>query len=382
MDSRARSESASARLVARLKTLAQIESPSGDVPASTEMADAIAPALADAGAAVERVPSSNGVHLVARIPGRRPGRILLLGHSDTVWDRGSISGAVPWREFVTETGVPAIAGPGVFDMKSGIVIIEEALARVNRDDGAHPEIRVVITCDEEIGSPTSTELVRAEAAKATAVIGFESPHPDGALKIGRKGSTRIRLDVQGVEAHAALDPEKGANAIDELLDQLVRVRAQIAAALHRRPDGLLYNLGGIDGGGRANVVPGRASALLGLRFGDPDTESEVVAALLAAGPISPRTSVRASVLSQRPVWLPSGADEALGRALGLPGRPAAGAADTNTTGALGVATVDGMGPAGGGAHAATEHLLVPSFLSRIDTLHRFLLAPLPSDGRR
>lgn len=342
------------------------------------MADVLSPALRAAGAEIERAESSNGVHLIARVPGSLDGSVLLLGHSDTVWDVGSLAGAVPWREFTTDTGIPAIAGPGVFDMKSGLVIIETALMRLHDSGVAHPSITVLITCDEEIGSPTSTELVARIAESVDAVLGFESPHPDGALKIGRKGSTRLRVSATGREAHAALDPEKGINAIDELADQLIGPARQIVEeALAARPGSMLYNVGGIDGGGRANVVPAHASALLGLRFTDPDTEREVIGRFGALTPIHAGGSISTEVLSQRPVWRGSTADEALGEAIGIAGRPAAGAADTNTTGSLGVATVDGMGPAGGGAHAAGEHLLVPSFVDRADALTRFLSKPVP-----
>lgn len=364
------------RMTARLRHLVAIESPSADTQASAAMADTLCPALASAGATVSRVPSTNGVHIVARIPGQLPGTILLLGHSDTVWDIGTLGGTVPWREFRTESGAEAIAGPGVFDMKSGLVIMETALARLRAAGRPHPSITVLITCDEEIGSPTSTALVAEEAARADAVVGFESPHPDGALKVGRKGSTRLRLSVTGREAHAALDPEKGVNAIDELVDQLASARAIAAAALEKRPGGLLYNLGGIDGGGRANVVPGQSSALLGLRFTDQDTEREVLANFRALTAIRSGAVIATSVLSQRPVWRATPADMALAEAIGVHGRPAAGAADTNTTGAMGIATVDGMGPMGGGAHAVGEHLLVSSFVERAAQLTAFLSAPI------
>ncbi len=363
-------------MVARLRELVFIESPSGNREASSAMADTLEPTLSAVGASVERVVSDNGTHLVAYIPGELAGTVLLLGHSDTVWDIGSLDGAVPWREFSTPGGEPAIAGPGVFDMKSGLVIIETALARLHASRTPHPSITVLITCDEEIGSPTSTDLVRTEATKADAVIGFESPHPDGSLKVGRKGSTRLRLAVTGREAHAALDPDKGTNAIDELVDQLVHARTVIDDELTRRPGSVLYNLGGIDGGGRANVIPGAASALLGLRFTDSDTEREVIARLSALSATRPGAAMTTTVLSQRPVWQASAADMRLAAALGISASPAAGAADTNTTGALGIATVDGMGPAGGGAHAASEHLLVSSFADRADKLSAFLSSPV------
>ncbi|HHW50351.1 MAG TPA: M20 family metallopeptidase [Pseudoclavibacter sp.] len=371
------SESVAHAMTSRLRELVQMESPSADTAASARISEVLSLRLRELGAHVEKTTTAVGTHISAHLPGDLPGTILLLGHSDTVWDIGTLDARVPWREFDTDEGVPAIAGPGVFDMKSGLVIIETALSRIRGT--SHPTVHVVITCDEEIGSPTSTDLVTAAARESTVVLGFESPHPDGALKIGRKGSTRIRLSTTGREAHAALDPDKGINAIDEIIDRIVGdVRPLIQRALESHPGSVLYNLGGISGGGRANVIPAHAEALLGLRFSTPEAERDVLGQLSGLSARTPGATLASTVLSQRPVWAANRADQDLAAALGLAGRPAAGAADTNTTGALGVPTVDGMGPAGGGAHAESEHLLVPSFVQRADTLASFLCSPLPA----
>ena len=217
--------------------------------------------------------------------------------------------------------------------------------------------------------------MRAEAGRARAVLGLEPPHPGGDLKTGRRGSTRARIEVTGVEAHAALDPDAGANAIDELVDQLIAVRSLAAS----RP--VLLNTGTIAGGGRTNVVAGRAHADLGLRFVDPDDEQAVLGALAELRPVRDKARVTSRLLSHRPTWRPGRAgDELLDRiravAAGigqrLDGRPADGAADTNTTGALGRPTVDGLAPRGGGAHARTEWVSVSGIAERTALLTALL----------
>jgi glutamate carboxypeptidase len=262
-----------------------------------------------------------------------------------------------------------IHGPGAYDMKSGLVVIETAISMLHELGLPYRPLRVVVAADEEVGSPTATAVVTEAAQGVVAALGFESPHPDGALKVGRRGSTRIRISVTGREAHAALDPAKGASAIDELIDQLLRVRGIVDAV----PGEVLCNVGTISGGGKTNVVPAAAAAEIGLRFVDGDTEGVVLDALSSLAPIRPGAEVDVAILSRRPAWAPPSGPDALldlARAAAatvgqtVDGRPAAGAADTNTTGALGIPTLDGLGPRGAGAHARHEHVLVTSLPQR------------------
>jgi glutamate carboxypeptidase len=175
-------------------------------------------------------------------------------------------------------------------------------------------------------------------------------------------------------AHAALDPEFGVSAIDELVDQLLRIREFIAAP-ELQP--VLCNVGTVTGGTRANVVPDAASAEIGLRFVDAESERRVLDWLFAREPVRAGATVTAVRLSHRPAWQPSTADEELleqvraaASATGkrIDARPAAGAGDTNLIGSLGTPTLDGFGPAGGGAHAVDEHVRIDSFGERIELL--------------
>jgi glutamate carboxypeptidase len=363
------------RLVAELADLVGLESPSHDHQASARIAERLAARWRDLGE-VSLVTEEVGTHVLVDVPGTGTAPVVLLGHSDTVWPLGTLAGPVPLR---IDTEV--MAGPGVYDMKAGLVVMVAAVEALSALGAPHPPLRVVIAADEEVGSASATHLVREACAGASAVLGFESPHPDGSLKVGRLGSTRLRLSVAGREAHAALDPEAGVSAIEELVDQLLVVREAIAGIAARRPGELLYNLGAISGGGRTNVIPGAAEALLGLRFGTLGAEADAHAALAALAPVRRGAVLDTETLSARPAWQASAADRALldsiaavSSALGSPlgGRPAAGAADTNTAGALGVATVDGFGPLGGGAHAAGEHVRIASLLDRIVLLAAFL----------
>ena len=363
------------RLVDELAGWVGLESPSNDVAASARIAGRLGERWQGLGD-ITLVPGDAGTHVLVDVGGTGTAPVVLLGHSDTVWPAGTLAGAVPLR-----IDADVVAGPGAYDMKAGLVVMVAAVEALAALGLAHPPLRVVIACDEEVGSASATPLVREASAGAAAVLGFESPHPDGSLKVGRLGSTRLRLRVTGREAHAALDPEAGVSAIEELLDQLLVVRQAMASIADRRPGELLYNLGAIDGGGRTNVVPGSADALIGLRFGTAGAEAEAHEALAGLAPVRNGAVLDTEILSARPAWQASPADQALldtigdiSTALGRPlsGRPAAGAADTNTTGALGIPTVDGFGPLGGGAHAVSEHVRIASLLDRIVLLTTYL----------
>lgn len=353
-----------ARMRDRLHRYVRLETPSGDAPALDALLDLLEQRYAELGARTERREHATGANLLAHFPGtgdrqhERP--VLCLGHHDTVWPTGTIDGAVPWLE---RDG--RIHGPGVYDMKGGLVVFETALELIAQAE--HRPITMIVVADEEVGSPSARELVAEHCKNAVAALGFEPPHPDGAVKTARWGSTRARIRVTGRESHAALAPEDGASAIEELIDQLLTVR-KIAAA---HPD-MLCNVGTIAGGGRTNVVPGEAWCEIGMRFTDTSTERAVLAALQDLKPVRPGTAVATYILTSRPVWAEPESGELTetlsraARAVGqeVSGRPAAGAADTNLTGSLGVPSLDGLGPVGRGAHAPDEQIVAGSLPER------------------
>lgn len=358
----------------RLREYCLAESPSGEDAALARCAALIEAGHREAGGRVTRTDG----HLVTGFGPAEGPHLLLVGHYDTVWPVGRLA-SMPY----TDDGT-TITGPGTYDMKSGLVTVEMAVRALAAVDAAPIRpVRLVTVCDEEVGSPRGRPLVERHLAGAEAVLGLEAPHPDGALKCARRGSTRILVTVHGREAHAALDPGRGVPAIDELIDQLVAVRAAVPG------DGTtLFNIGRISGGRRANVVAGEASAEIGLRFTSREAERRVLAALEGARAYRTGATVTTRVLSTRPTWperprvplLDSVAR--IGARLGqrVTGRPAAGAGDTNLPGSLGLPTLDGLGPRGRGAHAPDEAVEVAGLAERAALLAAVMATPLGLTG--
>jgi glutamate carboxypeptidase len=369
---RERSGAARDAVVRRLELLVGMESPSGDTERLGALRSVLADELTDLDATVEAVPGPAGDHLRASLGGPSvPGRdLVVVGHFDTVWPAGTLQR----RPFRVDEALAH--GPGTVDMKGALVALELAvrLMRDMRLPFAHP-VQVVLVCDEEISSPDGRGPVLAAAAGAAAVLGLEPPHPSGDLKNGRRGVARVRLEVEGRESHAGLAAAAGVSAIDELVDQLLVLRQALSGVASAS-----CNVGHITGGTRANVVAGHARAEIGLRFGTEAAQQTVLSALTALAP------VRSTVLSSRPAWAPDPdswivafvREQAarIGEQIGA--RPAGGAGDTNFTGADGVPTVDGLGPNGRGAHAASEHVRIESILRRAELLALLFATPLPA----
>ena len=332
---RRRSEAALAAVVERLARLVELESPSGDVARLAVLRDVLASRLTQLGGTVEVMPGDAGDQLRAVFPAqtalaqpalaqpalaqpalapgrRRPGgHLLVVGHYDTVWEAGWLA-SHPF----TVSG-PVATGPGTMDMKGAIVALElafELLAGCGLEL-AQP-VQVVLVADEEVSSPHGRTAVMAAASGAAAVVGLEPPHPDGSLKTGRRGVARVRIEVHGREGHSGIIAGAGVSAIDELLDQLVRLRD----ALPRAAD-LGWNIGRVSGGTRANVIAGRASAEVGLRFGTGQTEQAALAAVRGLTPVRHGATVRTEILSSRPAWPASPgnrlAEHVIGLAAGL-----------------------------------------------------------------
>jgi glutamate carboxypeptidase len=361
----------------RLECLVSVESPSGDPAALAAMGDELTAGFTAVGCRAER----DGDHLVLRAEPRaaalhaRPA-LLVLGHLDTVWPIGQLAD-MPFH--VDDEG--RVTGPGVFDMKGGLVALELALRAVRlAGAGLAQPLRVVVVGDEEIGSPDGARLVANHSAGAAAVLGLEPALPGGVLKTGRRGVSRVRVAVTGRAAHAGLDQAKGVSAIDELVDQLVELRATLP-----REAGVAVNVGTVAGGGRANVVPAHAHAEIGLRYRTPEQEQALRDAFAALRPRRADARVAVETLSRRPAWpepvgnplLDHLTDLAARLGQPLSGRAAGGAGDTNLTGSLGIPTLDGLGPNGKGAHSVEEMVWLPAILERAALLAAILVTPLP-----
>ena len=360
-----------------IERLVALESPSTDKAAVDRCGRELAGMIRAAGGMVEVFPQvERGDHIRAGIdgtPGSKP--ILLLGHFDTVWPVGTIE-RMPLRR-----DGDRLHGPGTFDMKAGIAIALAAIRALRDTRTPHAPIVMLWTTDEEIGSGTSREIIEAEARAAAAVLVLEPALPGGALKTARKGCGEFELTVHGVAAHAGLDPGKGASAIHELAAQI--------AAVERLQDlsrGISVNVGVIDGGSRPNVVAERARAVIDVRAPTREAAAELVAAFHALRPGRPGTRLTVHGGFERPpmertpdvaALFSMAATIAAAAGHELREGAAGGGSDGNFTAALGIPTLDGLGAIGDGAHAAHEHVDVPSLAWR-SALLAGLLASITS----
>lgn len=288
-------------------------------------------------------------------------RVLVLGHLDTVWPLGSLA---RWPFSVTGD---VATGPGVFDMKAGVVQALLALRALPSLDG----VRLLLTVDEELGSPTSADLVRDSARGCVASLVCE-PSAGGAVKTARKGIALYDVSVTGRAAHAGLEPEKGANAGVALAHFVVAASALGAPAV-----GTTVTPTVLTAGTTSNTVPAAARAALDVRAFDPSelprVEGDLAAAARSAESMVPGTSVVVSGGVNRPPLDPSSSEDLLARAVrlapaagvpGLQGVAVGGGSDGNFTAGIGVPTLDGLGAVGDGAHAEGEHVLVSAMEPR------------------
>ena len=345
-------------LVRVLTALVRLESPTTDPVAVDRCGARLADHLREMEATVERIPSpTSGAHLRATFGSGPPARqVMLLGHYDTVWPVGQIE-RMPVRE-----ADGRLYGPGVFDMKAGIVIgmlAVRALAAAGRLAGVR--VVMLLTADEERGSRSSRGLVEEEARRSGVVFVLEPALPGGAVKTGRKGCGEFELQVRGIAAHAGIDPTRGASAIDELAAQIAAV-----GALRDHARGVTLNVGVIEGGDRPNVVAEHARAVIDARAATMEDAHRLEQSMQELRPVLDGTRLEVSGGFSRPPFertpqvarlyeCARAVAAELGRDLGE--GTTGGGSDGNFTGALGVPTLDGLGAVGDGAHALDEHVV-------------------------
>ncbi|MDT0439133.1 MULTISPECIES: 2-dehydropantoate 2-reductase [Streptomyces] len=304
--------------------------------------------------------------LVRRYPARdaasadtRP--VLLLGHYDTVWPTGTLD---TWP---FERDGDRITGPGVFDMKAGLVQAVWALRALDALGLPRPACTLMLNGDEETGSLASSGAIVDEARGSRLAMVFEAA-ADGAVKTARKGVGLFTLTVTGSEAHAGLDPTAGASAVDELAHQILRL-----GGLRDHAAGTSLNVGVVEGGTRSNVTAGRAVARLDVRVASEAERLRVTRALAELTPVDARTRVEITGDWNRPVFERTAQVAALAelarRCAGLLGHDLAeasvgGASDGNFVAAAGVPVLDGIGALGSGAHARSENTSVSGLVGR------------------
>lgn len=351
-----------------LGSLVRIESPSGDLAGLAAMADRLEVLFGDLGAVVRHDLGPGGAsHLVVTVEGSRPDLepILVLCHYDTVWERGTLA-RLPFA--VDDEGVAT--GPGCLDMKGGIVLLLFALRELRGLGCApHRPVRILLSCDEEVGSRTARPLIDELAEGVGAALVLEAPLPGGVLKTARKGTGNYRLVVEGRAAHAGIEPHKGASAIVELAHQ---IRALAALADPER--GTSVNVGVIAGGTRPNVVAAEASAEIDVRVATLAEARRVAAGIQSLQPVLSGTRLIVVEGLSRPPMERTDATaalfasaQAIGSAMGVTDLcegSTGGASDGNLVAAKGIPTIDGLGPDGAGAHADHEHVLVASMPQR------------------
>jgi glutamate carboxypeptidase len=368
-------------MVEQVESLVCVETPSTDLDACARGAEVVAALGAELlGTGPERLTVGGRRHLRWRFgraggsgsaDGSRTG-VVLIGHFDTVWPMGTVA---DWP-FAVDADAGTATGPGSLDMKAGIVQLFHALSTLDDLDG----VEILLTSDEELGSPTSRVLVEEAGRRAAAALVLEGATPDGSVKIARKGAGMYGLRVTGRAAHAGVEPEKGANALVELA-HLVLAAQSIA-----RPElGSTVTPTMATAGTATNVIPAAARLNLDVRVSLPEEADRIDRALRAITPTVPGTVIAVEGGPNRPPLPPSSSAGLFYEAqlaadrLGLPkldGVGVGGASDGNFTAAVGCPTLDGLGPVGRGAHAAGEHIVIAAMPERAALVAELVVALL------
>jgi glutamate carboxypeptidase len=356
-------EAAEARLLGRLQELVEVESPSHDK-AAVDRAGALMAGWAETmGGTVKRhKQKAFGDVLELRFgPARsRKGRVLLLGHLDTVWPVGTLA-KMPWREADGK-----LWGPGVLDMKAGVVMALEAIAAAKELDAQRP-VTLLLVSEEEIGSPISRAITEKVAAGCSSVFVVE-PAQGLAYKTARKGVGHYKLHVQGVAAHAGVDFESGHSAVLEMARLLQKV-----AGFTELSKGLTVNPGVVRGGTQSNVVAAECVAEIDVRIAKASDAAKVERMFRGLKVTDKACSLIVSGgINRPPMERKAGTVKLFKQARGLAAgmgwvleeASTGGGSDGNFTAAIGVPTLDGMGAVGAGAHAAHEHVAAKHLVER------------------
>jgi len=349
------------RMVATIRELVEIESPSDNKPAVDGIAQFLTAKFEALGGQTQFHRSADfGDSLQIDFPSpasdRKP--VLLLGHYDTVYPLGTLA-KMPCK---IENG--RLLGPGVLDMKSGIALILHAIEALQTGHGALPRpVTVFLVSDEEVGSRSSRKITEGLAKKSAGVLVLEpAAGLRGAVKTARKGVGEYTLRVQGIAAHAGLDPGKGHSAILELARQL-----QVIAKLNNLRSGMSVNPGVITGGTRSNVVAAEAQAVIDVRIKMAGQARSIDRKLHSLKPFDKHCKLQLSGgINRLPMERTSGVAalykkaQAIAKDVNWKLEEAAvgGGSDGNFTAGMGIPTLDGLGGVGEGAHAIHEYIVI------------------------
>jgi glutamate carboxypeptidase len=348
-------------LLEELADWVRMESPSTDAEAVNRLIDVAEGELARAGATIERIPGRDGFAdtLIARTP---PGHalsddkpVLIAGHLDTVWELGTIE-TMPYHV----DGKKAL-GPGIHDMKAGSFLAFHALRCILQQNiPTRRPITLMLTPDEEVGSPTSREWIEREGARSAYALIPEPAGHKGACVTSRKGVGRFTMRIEGKGAHSGGGFQDGVSAVVELARQIQRIHDKVDL-----DGGITMNCAPVWGGSRPNVVPPEAGCEIDLRVMTEADGERMQAWLLNLQPFHPACTVTVIGEMNRPPFSETpeilalyDKARAIARDIGfdLPRQFRGGGSDGNFTAALGIPTLDGLGCPGGGAHVRTEHI--------------------------
>jgi glutamate carboxypeptidase len=370
--------------LAELEALVNLDCGSYTPDGVNRVADHVADSLAALGAQVERHPhrpEGDTPQLGDVVIGRLAGdgaRVLLIGHMDTVFDPGTAMA----RPFRVEGG--RATGPGVTDMKAGLLAGLHALAAL-QEAGARPHATFVANPDEEIGSPFSTSIIRDLAPEHHAVLVLECARANGDIVSARKGIADYHLTLTGRAAHAGVEPEKGRSAILEAAHQVLGLHA-----LTGRWPSVTVNAGVIRGGTRPNVVAERCELEIDLRASTVeafDAASAELERLATTATVEGVAATLRRIAGHPPMERSQASGRLVDVAIAIAGElgfdladaATGGASDANTTAAMGIPTIDGLGPVGGDDHSADEWLDVSSIAPRT-TLLAALIDRIGAEG--
>jgi glutamate carboxypeptidase len=348
-----------------LRAWVECESPTFDAASVNRMMDIASRSLVLAGARIERIAGRMGLgdcvratfpHATPDVPG-----ILVMGHLDTVHPIGTLE-KLPFRREGNKAW-----GPGIQDMKGGNYLSLEAISQLRRAGvKTNLPVTVLFTSDEEIGSPSTRDLIEAEASRHKYVLVPEPARPDGGVVTGRYAIARFNLEATGRPSHAGSRPGDGRSAIREMARKLIEIEDMTT-------EDCTFSVGVIHGGQWVNCVTTTCTGeALSMAKRQEDLDRGV-AAMLALRATSNEVQFNVTRGVTRPVWEPDAAGMALyERARSIADRlgfhinpqSSGGGSDGNFTGAMGIPTLDGLGVAGAGAHTLDEHILVDSLAYR------------------
>ncbi len=354
-------------LLAGIRSWVEIESHTYDVDGVNRLMSRAASDFEAAGARVARLPGKNGLgdHLVIDAPwnGNGPG-ILVLCHLDTVHPKGTLAADLSFR-----IDGDRAYGPGIYDMKGGAHLAFAALRELIGEPAAgRLPVRLLYTSDEEIGSPTSRELIEQMAGGAKYVLVTEPARDGGKIVVARKGVGRYVLTARGRPAHAGARHEDGRSAIREIARHVLALEAMTDYAR-----GLTFNVGQIKGGTADNVVPAFCQASVDVRIAAATDGETIDGMFRSLKPVDPDVKLEVEGEINRPPYERNpGVDALFSHAKGIAakigfeliGTSTGGGSDGNFT-AHKVPTLDGLGVDGNGAHTLEEHLLVSSLQPRL-----------------